>query len=349
MALRSLLALAAVLLIWSSPLATRRVVVVEDFTNIDCPGCNEIKDTMDVILDEYAEKIVPIRTHLNWPNPLDPFYVFNPLEATARRVLYGINYMPTMRFDGIDLGDKFDFDSTELFYPFVRLTLDSLLAVPSPVRFNVEHYRTNDSVYVSFDVIGTGTITGGQKIHLVMTENSVDNSCFDEFRHPMRDYIPDQDGQTVYLRLDDSLHYDWKYAIPDSGVDPFQIVNNIFIQKISNNQILQGFSERVSVATDVASGSAPLRVVLGANKPNPFNPETSIQYVLPEGGPVVMTVHDVAGRLVATLVDRHAPAGSHAARWNGLDRSGVEVGSGIYLVRLRAGGVWDTKKITLIR
>jgi hypothetical protein len=97
--------------------------------------------------------------------------------------------------------------------------------------------------------------------------------------------------------------------------------------------------------------SAPQRVDIPAaraallpNQPNPFNPSTTIRFVVPEKERVLLTIHDVAGRLVATLVDDVRDAGAHALEWNG---SGAA--SGVYFCRLRAGKVELTRKLVLLK
>jgi hypothetical protein len=76
-------------------------------------------------------------------------------------------------------------------------------------------------------------------------------------------------------------------------------------------------------ATPVIWGtvSAPLprKSVLVHNYPNPFNPVTTIEFVLPDDGHVSMKVYDVRGALVADLVDGHRLAGSHQVRWDAAD------------------------------
>ena len=84
-------------------------------------------------------------------------------------------------------------------------------------------------------------------------------------------------------------------------------------------------------------------------QPNPFNPRTTIKYDLPEAGPVRLTVFDVAGRLVRTLVDESMQQGSHEAVWDGRDSSGREVGSGSYLAWLEFEGKVEAVRMALLR
>jgi hypothetical protein len=83
--------------------------------------------------------------------------------------------------------------------------------------------------------------------------------------------------------------------------------------------------------------------------PNPFRDETAISYSLARSGRVRLTVHDVNGRVVATLVDGTASAGEHTVEWNGRDGSGMRAASGVYFARLEAGGRTGSERIVLIR
>jgi hypothetical protein len=83
--------------------------------------------------------------------------------------------------------------------------------------------------------------------------------------------------------------------------------------------------------------------------PNPFNPQTSIAYEIPETGAVELGIYDARGRLVRRLVDGIRPHGSHVERWNGTNDAGVQVASGVYYVRLQSKGRTQTKKAVLLR
>jgi hypothetical protein len=96
-------------------------------------------------------------------------------------------------------------------------------------------------------------------------------------------------------------------------------------------------------------GAMPTVLRLYPCRPNPFNPRTTIKYDLPESGPVRLSVFDVAGRLVRTLVDESMAQGSHEAVWDGRDSSGREVGSGSYLARLEFGGKVEVARMGLVR
>lgn len=80
----------------------------------------------------------------------------------------------------------------------------------------------------------------------------------------------------------------------------------------------------------------PDKYALRNNYPNPFNPMTTIEYDLLEESMVTLTIYDITGREVAKLVDRKAPAGCYKAIWDGKNKNGVMVSSGVYIYRIHA-------------
>jgi len=78
--------------------------------------------------------------------------------------------------------------------------------------------------------------------------------------------------------------------------------------------------------------------------PNPFNPTTRLAIRLPEAGTVSLSIYDVTGRKVSTLVDGHLGAGEHTVNW-----SGQESASGVYLARLKVGETVLTRKLSLVK
>lgn len=83
--------------------------------------------------------------------------------------------------------------------------------------------------------------------------------------------------------------------------------------------------------------------------PNPFNPTTTINYSMKAAGQVRLTVFNLRGIAVATLIDRHQAAGPHSVTWYGLDDEGSRVASGAYFYRLETEGFSETKKMLLLK
>ncbi|MEF8866087.1 MAG: T9SS type A sorting domain-containing protein, partial [Salinibacter sp.] len=93
----------------------------------------------------------------------------------------------------------------------------------------------------------------------------------------------------------------------------------------------------------------PESLVLRPNYPNPFREQTTIEYTLPEADDVRIEVYDLLGRRVQTLVDGRRESGLHRATWNGRNSGGTTAASGLYIVRLQAGGTTRSQKATLVR
>ena len=85
------------------------------------------------------------------------------------------------------------------------------------------------------------------------------------------------------------------------------------------------------------------------NYPNPFNLETMIKFELPENNHVIITVYNIMGKRVVTLIDAEMKAGFHDVRWNGKDHSGLTVSGGIYLYHMRAGSYQKTIRMLLLK
>ena len=94
--------------------------------------------------------------------------------------------------------------------------------------------------------------------------------------------------------------------------------------------------------------SLPEGVALSPNWPNPFNMETIIAYQVPERGQVRLTVYDLLGREVAILVDAVRDPGYFSVTWDGRDRSGKQVASGVYLCVLEAGKEKRVRKMVAV-
>jgi len=105
-----------------------------------------------------------------------------------------------------------------------------------------------------------------------------------------------------------------------------------------------------AVTTLTGAGETPKQYVLSISAyPNPFNPETSIRYTLPESGDVTIAVFDARGAHVTTLVQGSQGAGAHVVAWDGRSASGEGVGSGVYFARVSTATGSRTYKLTLLK
>ena len=120
-------------------------------------------------------------------------------------------------------------------------------------------------------------------------------------------------------------------------------------------EIIESLSDSTFIRSDIATsieeetGFLPETFSLYQNYPNPFNPSTTISFDLPSKSSVTLSIFNITGRKVATIVERQLPSGHHKFEWNGLDYSGHETASGIYFYKLESENFRAVKKMILLR
>ncbi len=131
---------------------------------------------------------------------------------------------------------------------------------------------------------------------------------------------------------------------------PFESVSFFEADEPNNRDTLLGrvldwFGEE----TGVDDGTVH-RLAIGSVFPNPFNPVTKIAFTVPDdAGRVTLTIHNVNGQVVRSLVDAEYPAGPAVAVWDGMDEAGKGLATGIYFAKLSAGGADAFTKMTLLK
>jgi hypothetical protein len=102
-------------------------------------------------------------------------------------------------------------------------------------------------------------------------------------------------------------------------------------------------------ASASAADELPASAHLGAAWPNPFNPQTSISWQQPEVGHASITIYNLLGRRISSLVESTYSTGSHSITWGGQDDRGRNQPAGTYLVKLQVGKTSDVIKLVLAR
>ena len=99
-----------------------------------------------------------------------------------------------------------------------------------------------------------------------------------------------------------------------------------------------------AVTINIPENDIPTEFALEDNIPNPFNPITTFNYTLPEAQNVNITIYDITGRQIETLISRYQTAGSYSLKWDASNYS-----SGVYFYRLQTGSFTSTKKMILMK
>ncbi|PKN72907.1 MAG: hypothetical protein CVU50_05105 [Candidatus Cloacimonetes bacterium HGW-Cloacimonetes-3] len=124
--------------------------------------------------------------------------------------------------------------------------------------------------------------------------------------------------------------------------------NNKWIGSSWGSEGLSVFNENGVVAND-DEVCPPTNLFSLRNYPNPFNPETNISFNLPVSGKTTLTVYNVKGQRIDTLINKPLLSGKHVYVWNGTDENGSKVGSGLYFCVLNQGAKQEIRKIMLVK
>ena len=138
--------------------------------------------------------------------------------------------------------------------------------------------------------------------------------------------------------------------IQSSDVNDFEASLNAAEDFYKNE--LGGISLKQSSTVDYQSTSAaeiPKAFQLNQNFPNPFNPETQIQFDLPKAARVELHIYNTLGQAVRTLAKNDYPAGTFSVTWNGRDNSGRQLPSGMYIYRIKAGDFQAQRKLLFLK
>ena len=153
------------------------------------------------------------------------------------------------------------------------------------------------------------------------------------------------------------------YSNQLSGIIPDSICNLTNIEEVNlwNNQFCPPYPECISewsIGDQDTSNCEPLglddiqipfQYSLYQNYPNPFNPVTTLRYDLPEDALVNITIYDMMGRVVKTLINDQQTAGYRSTLWNATNNAGSPVSAGIYLYTIQAGDFRQTRKMVLLK
>ncbi len=146
----------------------------------------------------------------------------------------------------------------------------------------------------------------------------------------------------------------WKWVVsPSAGVllDKFPVFQGLTGQAYSQPD--GGYCFRIWDQAQGVDGTDDLNLpkafALQQNFPNPFNPATIIKYDVPRRSPVKLTVFNVLGQKVKTLVDGVKEASSYEVSWDGTTDGGSSVSSGIYFYKMEAGSFVQTKKMVMMK
>ena len=159
---------------------------------------------------------------------------------------------------------------------------------------------------------------------------------------PGLEVIDGRDGALLHIGI---LDIDGGAVIPAGTHQLFALGGNPQIVTALGSDM----KHREVALTAVDPGILPDQFALFQNYPNPFNPSTEIRFNVPVPTHIELSVYNVIGQQIKTLVNEHRIAGEHTVIWDGTDNRGQEVATGIYLYRLNAENWSASRKMLLLK
>jgi hypothetical protein len=271
-----------------------------------------------------------------WVFDLDGIYRCNGLPITVCDVSHGphrgtIYVVWSDQRAGIDDTDVFLIKSTD-----GGETWGGLTRVNNDPAGNQQFFpwvcvdRVTGFIWVVFydrrDTLGTGT-------DVFAARSDDGGATFSNFKISESTFVP---NETVFFG-------DYTNIAATGG-----LVHPIWMRM--DGTALSIWTTTISDVTGIARDVTPaVNVELQQNYPNPFNPTTTIAFSLGAESDVRLTIYNVTGRLIRTLVDERRPGGPNEARWDGTDAGSNPISSGVYFYRLEAAGGTITKKMVLVK
>jgi hypothetical protein len=339
--------------------AAVRKPLMEEFTNYRCGPCADNDAWLRQFIANHPDNMSVVYYHMNWPGPLDPWWLDNPSENLSRRTYYGVSYVPQCQIDATEPGAPL-YTVAEL-----EAGYTAAAAVPCYLDIDLSGWWTPNSGYGGVDVTLTAeqALGAGMVLHVALVENDLfydGIAAYDWHHYVMRDLLTNAGGVLLSpfsgpypeTRV---LSYEWDasetWIVPYNDQN-FRIVAWVQDQSAATQVVYQSEMVRVTNFTAIATPESVNSFALGGvgqNYPNPFNPTTHIPIHMNAAGQAVVQIFAADGALVQTLNAGELPAGTSTFTWDGLDFQRNAVASGVYYVRLNGDAVSGSRPITLLK
>ncbi len=307
-----------------------------------------------------SQDIAPIAIYNNGGSP--PFY-----NATADQKIH--NYTPPYPIGGNWYFATpwlwLDGDKDAGWECFSQSNLNNLvtkqIAVPAGLEIQINGSLTsdNDTLNLDFNITNIDTISYSGFFHAILTEDEIywkapNGQQIHDF--VPRIWWPNATGSEIIISQGntETLNANWiidqSWVVGNLSIVAF--VQDDFLQPDSTLEIHQGAKVKVTqLTTGIKDNSGNLiqDFQLYQNFPNPFNPQTTIDYYLTKKSQVSLKIYNLSGQEVKSLVGDIQNPGKYSIVWDGRNNFGENVSTGVYLYMLQAGNKIQSRKMILLR
>ena len=272
---------------------------------------------------------------------------FAHVGSEGRIGVLGITLYPTLLPDGLP----------EPTWPYTHAILEATIiermAAVAPCTIDFTGSITGNELILDISIEkDEGEDMPNPRVHVVITETNIPYTGpnYETMNFVDRNMVPSHMGTDITMQ--GNSHTMQITTTLDESWDQENIILIVWVEDGSNHHVFQTY--RVNLPDLLPSVGSPDTIVTPmkttiSNFPNPFNPSTTIDFSIEEAGTADVTIFDIKGRKVITLVNEHLTEGTFTTTWDGRDSLGNPQASGVYFMRLKTSSSNVSSKIMLLK
>ncbi len=270
------------------------------------------------------------------------------------------DYPTVIYFTGDDLGENPALTDQE--QPLIRSYLQtggSLILCGSEIGADLFLQGSpDDSVFYTNYLKATTLSDSSGSLNILGADGSLLSGFNGQLRAEVRPDLLSPAGSEVILRYGNggSAGIFYQGIFPGGSADAQLVYLAFPIDQLvgaeAQNALIEDIMNLLGVVDYIAKSekaTIPTDRILKRNFPNPFNPQTTLEFELQKSANIRLTIFSIDGRAVRTVHSGRLPAGTHRFIWSGDDDLGRVVSSGIYIYRLQSEGLTQSRKMVLLR
>ena len=295
----------------------------EEFTSSTCNPCASFNlGTFNAFTEEHSDEITLVKYQMNWPGNGDPYYTE---EGGARRLYYGVSYVPDLYTDGMQ---------TTTNSSGVNNAFNNSMATPAFMDLSAYHVIDGNNVFAHLDIMPY--IGGDVVVYIVVfeyvTTGNVATNGETEFHHVMMKMIPDADGTSLTLHDGELVSVEGNADMSQTFVEEMDDLGvAVFVQEASSKMIFQsGYSNESMVGTGNLQGKDDIKVY-----PNPSDGMIRFSRVVENAE---ISVLNMVGQKITGIKEFSG---------NVLDLTDLPAGN--YFLRIEGNKIHQVKAISIIK